>query len=214
MGNRSGTKNTLPANEIGTIDISDLKAKNKSNPFLSGITNNLQEPIYNNPKKLAQKVYNYFAGIAEIDETGNVTSYKHPPTITGLALYLGYSSRQSFYELESGSQANLVNHYNKLSDKDLEETNGVNSLYEDSPEALLLRNDLTYVAKRARSIIENWYETGLSGNHRVAGSIFALKQFGWSDQQQISLNVSNELKAPEMSKDEMQDYYNKLNDNL
>jgi hypothetical protein len=207
----SKNSNTLPAYKIGKIDISDLKAKNKTNPFLAGITDNLQEPIYNNPKLLAQKVYSYFNSIAEIDEDGNVVYYKSPPTITGLALYLGYSSRQSFYELENGNQADMLNYYNKPDNEEFMNNCGIEG---ESEESLLLRRDLTYVAKRARTIIENWYEIGLNGNNRVTGAIFALKQFGWSDQQQINLNVSNELKAPELSKDEMQDYYNKLNDNL
>ena len=41
-----------------------------------------------------------------------------------------------------------------------------------------------FAVKRARLYIEHSYELKLSGNN-VAGPIFALKQFGWSDKQQI-----------------------------
>ena len=41
--------------------------------------------------------------------------------------------------------------------------------------------------KRAKLIIEDSYEQELRGNH-VAGPIFALKNFKWSDRQEISLD--------------------------
>lgn len=39
--------------------------------------------------------------------------------------------------------------------------------------------------KRARSIIEHEYEKRLNTNNAAAGPIFALKNFGWRDQQHI-----------------------------
>jgi hypothetical protein len=42
----------------------------------------------------------------------------------------------------------------------------------------------SYTIKRARVRIENAYETRLHGNSN-AGAIFALKNFGWSDKQEI-----------------------------
>ena len=49
-----------------------------------------------------------------------------------------------------------------------------------------------FAVKRARLYIEHSYELKLSGNN-VAGPIFALKQFGWSDKQELALsgNVSH-----------------------
>jgi hypothetical protein len=70
-----------------------------------------------------------------------------PPTITGLALYLGFASRQSFYDYEKDGE-------------------------------------FSYVIKRARLRIETEYEKRLMGNN-PAGAIFALKNFGWSDKQEI-----------------------------
>lgn len=69
------------------------------------------------------------------------------PTITGLAIYLGFESRQSFYD------------------------------YESKPE-------FSYTIKKARLFIENEYEEMLqTGN--TTGAIFALKNFGWTDKQEI-----------------------------
>ncbi len=68
-----------------------------------------------------------------------------PLTFTGMALALGFASRQSLYD------------------------------YGGLPE-------FSYSVKRARALIEQQYETNLHGAH-VAGSIFALKNHGWSDRQ-------------------------------
>jgi len=69
------------------------------------------------------------------------------PTITGLAYFIGFESRQSFYD------------------------------YEEKPA-------FTYTIKRARLFIEKEYEELLqTGN--TTGAIFALKNFGWTDKQEI-----------------------------
>ena len=41
----------------------------------------------------------------------------------------------------------------------------------------------SYTIKRARTCIEQWYESNLLDRH--TGSIFALKNFGWTDKQEI-----------------------------
>lgn len=69
------------------------------------------------------------------------------PTITGLCYYLGFESRQSFYDLS------------------------------DNPE-------FSYTIKKARLFVEKLYEQQLSvGN--TTGAIFALKNMGWRDKQEI-----------------------------
>ena len=74
------------------------------------------------------------------------------PTISGLALFLGFESRQSFYDMEK-------------------------------------KSEFTYSIKKARLKIESIYESALhSGN--CTGAIFALKNFGWSDKQEIDHNVN------------------------
>ena len=74
-------------------------------------------------------------------------SNKENPTITGLALHLGFESRQSFYDYEKNKEH-------------------------------------SYTIKRARLHIENFYEKHLIGQY-TSGPIFALKNFGWSDKQEI-----------------------------
>lgn len=80
------------------------------------------------------------------------------PTITGLCLYLGFESRQSFYE------------------------------YEQKPE-------FTYTIKKARLLIETEYEEMLQAGN-TSGAIFALKNFGWTDRQEIDQKTehSGEIK--------------------
>lgn len=69
------------------------------------------------------------------------------PTISGLAYYLGFESRQSFYDYEE-------------------------------------RDEFSYTIKRCRLFMESWYEARLQGNS-PAGSIFWLKNAGWTDKQEI-----------------------------
>lgn len=70
-----------------------------------------------------------------------------PPSITGMALFLGFESRQSLYDYE--------------------------------------KNDVfSYTIKRARLTIEVFYEQNLLGRG-VTGAIFALKNFGWKDRQEL-----------------------------
>ena len=71
------------------------------------------------------------------------------PTITGLALALGFESRQSMYDYEK-------------------------------------KEAFSYTIKRARLEIENSYEQDIRNPDLTpTGSIFALKNFGWSDKQEV-----------------------------
>lgn len=72
---------------------------------------------------------------------------RNPITITGLAYFLGFESRQSFYDYEK-------------------------------------RPDFSYIIKRARLYVESMYELRLQGD-KPTGSIFALKNMGWTDRQEI-----------------------------
>lgn len=46
------------------------------------------------------------------------------------------------------------------------------------------REEFSYIIKRARLFIESAYETKLSGKE-VGGAIFALKNMGWKDKQEV-----------------------------
>ena len=66
------------------------------------------------------------------------------------------------------------------------------------------RDDYKYVINQARLMVENSYELSLKKNGR-AGDIFALKNFGWKDKQEIesNFNLTYEDKLKEMTgKDE------------
>jgi hypothetical protein len=91
-------------------------------------------PIWDDPEAFANKVEEYFA-------TEKLATW------SGLALYLGFSSRDS------------LNDYKK------------NPEFSDPIKKALLR-------------IEAMYESNLQ-KQNPAGSIFALKNFGWKDKQEI-----------------------------
>lgn len=93
-------------------------------------------PLFNSPEALEAAVTNYFS---EDNKT---------PTWVGLALHLGFNSRQA------------LNYY-----------------MDEKPEFL-------DPLKKALSKIEENYEKGLFGRN-PAGSIFALKNFGWKDKQEV-----------------------------
>jgi len=55
--------------------------------------------------------------------------------------------------------------------------------------------EFAYTIKRARLFIEKEYEEMLQG-HNVAGAIFALKNMGWSDKQEISQTIAGDPNNP------------------
>lgn len=78
------------------------------------------------------------------------------PTISGLCYFLGFESRQSFYD------------------------------YQD-------RVEFSYTIKRARLFIEKEYEQMLSGQN-CTGAIFALKNMGWLDKSEQTVNLNPIIK--------------------
>jgi len=52
------------------------------------------------------------------------------------------------------------------------------------------RKEYSYTIKKARLMIENRYEQGLGSKETVTGSIFALKQFKWSDKVELDIPTS------------------------
>ena len=70
------------------------KGPDKSHYFKAGNTFALLHgapPKYDNPEQLQAQVDEYFEWVGTVNER---------PTITGLALYLGFESRQSIYDYE------------------------------------------------------------------------------------------------------------------
>ena len=48
--------------------------------------------------------------------------------------------------------------------------------------------------KKAKLRVEKWYEENLLSNH-TTGAIFALKNFGWADKQEVNVNAGEDLKS-------------------
>lgn len=116
-------------------------------------------PVFDSPEVMEDLIEQYFESIkgeliSEEHDNGSTTQvYKgaEPVTITGLCLFLGFESRQSFYD------------------------------YQNNP-------DFSYIVKRARMRVESAYEKKLNGNN-VAGPVFALKNMGWADRQEIDQRI-------------------------
>ena len=158
----------------------------KGNKFAQGLTESGRPPVYQTPEDLKEQVYEYFEYILGeyrtetnkwIDEKGKEQSedveicIRKPeaPTMTGLALFLGFSSRQSMYDYKS-------------------------------------KKEFSYIIKRATMIIENHHECRLDGD-KTTGSIFALKNMGWTDKQEVHQTVQ-EIKP--LSQEEINSAKDKL----
>jgi hypothetical protein len=117
-------------------------------------------PIFDTPEALQEAIHDYFVNGIDykeviIGKAPNQELVRLPvPTISGLCFYIGFESRQSFYD------------------------------YEKKPE-------FSYTVKRARLFIEKEYEEQLQvGN--TTGAIFALKNMGWTDKQQVDHTTDGE----------------------
>jgi len=114
-------------------------------------------PAFNTPEELQAAILKYFReGVTEkeviIGSGSKARKVKVPvPTICGLCFFIGFESRQSFYDYEK-------------------------------------KEGFTYTIKRARLFIESHYEELLQATGSTA-AIFALKNFGWKDQQIIDQTV-------------------------
>jgi len=120
-------------------------------------------PLFSDPDKLQQQIDEYFKSgvkkrtVITVQGKNKIAIEIPVPTITGLCIYLGFESRQSFYDYE-------------------------------------LKPDFAYTIKKARLFIENEYEEMLSvGN--TSGAIFALKNFGWTDKQEIDQKIDGTMKV-------------------
>ena len=123
-------------------------------------------PIFKSAQDIEKKIEEYYSFIQGEFEMKEVSSpltgepelkkvySKEPetPSITGLALYLGFESRQSIYDYEKNGE-------------------------------------FSYTIKRAKLKIESHYEQHLLTKVST-GAIFALKNFGWTDKQEIENNVN------------------------
>ena len=73
----------------------DLGRFSVNNTFAKGLTTNGRPPIFSTPEELEEKACEYFESLIIDGEDG---VYIKSSTITGVALYLGFNSRNCFYE--------------------------------------------------------------------------------------------------------------------
>lgn len=131
-----------------------------------------QPPLFDSPELMQEKINEYFEyikgekdtkwivdsddkGIPQDKEVEFWVRQPEPPTITGLCLFLGFESRQSFYDYGN-------------------------------------RDKFSYTIKRARMMVENSYELAMYYAKNPTGAIFALKNLGWSDKQEIDHTTKGE----------------------
>lgn len=112
-------------------------------------------PVLESVEQAEKLISDYFKSL-------QVTKPAEVPSITGLAFYLGFQSRQSLYDYEKDGE-------------------------------------FSYTIKRARLKIEAFYEQCLT-KQSPAGAIFALKNFGWSDKQEIEQKTTIEDERIDESK--------------
>lgn len=143
----------------------------KGNKYAEGLENSGRPPVYEDAEYLSAKIKEYFEYVSgefvdvtytEEDSKGKKKEHvkticvREPenPTLTGLALFLGFCSRQSLYD------------------------------YKD-------KKEFSYIIKRATTVIESHHENNL-GEKSPTGAIFALKNMGWKDSQNVDHTTKGE----------------------
>ena len=71
------------------------------------------------------------------------------------------------------------------------------------------KDEFFHTIKKAKTIVENSYERALRKNGRT-GDIFALKNFGWQDKQEISAEVDNKNNYEKLTDEEIDILLGKL----
>ena len=141
-------------------------AATKGNIFGKDNHNAGRKPLWDNPAKMNDKIEEYFNGgcnhrLVIVGNSKEKREVKIPIiTITGLAYYLGFESRQSFYDYEN-------------------------------------KEAFSYIIKRARLRIEQNYEELMQYESSI-GSLFALKNMGWSDKQEIDHSSKDGTMTPQI----------------
>lgn len=124
----------------------------KGNKFALGNTGG-RPPYFKNVADLEQRIQEYFNSC--VPEMFGDQVILNAPTVTGLALYLGFAQRKSLLDYKENQEfCNTI--------------------------------------KRAISCVENAYEQRLSANNPT-GAIFALKNMGWVDKQEVEQTGSQKL---------------------
>ncbi len=84
----------------------------KGNKFAEGLDNSGRPPMFTDPAVLVEKISQYFENHLpverEVDDGVIEMVYQRPVTITGICLFLGFESRQSFYDYEDKEEFTYI----------------------------------------------------------------------------------------------------------
>lgn len=114
------------------------------------------------------------------------------------ALGLSTSGRPPKFEHKEDMLTLIVDYFNETELKELTITGLVLFLGFDGRQSFYdyeKKKEFSYIIKRARAVIENKYETMLTENN-ATGSIFALKNMGWKDKQDLDHTTKGESMKP------------------
>ena len=128
-------------------------------------------PKYKTPEDMQKAIDKYFTDCPDSYDVivgGEIGMVTVPcPTLTGLALYLGFCDRHSMYAYEEKKEFNNT-------------------------------------IKRARAIMVRIYESEVRFGRNTAGAIFMLKNFGYSDRQEL------EVSQKDITQEMIEDFEQKL----
>ena len=173
------------------MDNQDLPVKQAEQPV-----ENAKKPVrlgplakYRTPDELEAAIERYFGEdcpsmVVSVNKHGHEIR-RETPTISGLAYYLGFTSRQSLYDYEK----------RYAPDKEEDNTDNTANTEITTTEQKEEKGELArfaYHIKRARLRIEAHYEQNMNGG-AAAGSIFALKNMGWMDRQEVKTTIDGSL---------------------
>lgn len=152
--------------------------------FKKGFDKAGRPKIVKTVEELKEGINEYFNSIIKIRFTGEEgneeqETYFYKPSVTGLAIHLGYATRQSIYDNSNRDE------------------------------------QFSYMIKKAVTFIEQYHEEALDSKN-VTGHIFALKNMGWTDKQEIETkDVTKEKDYSKLSVEDLKtlsDIEDKLNE--
>jgi hypothetical protein len=140
-----------------------------------------KQALYHTPEELQKAIDKYFKekvvnepildaeGNPARDKQGRLVYDIKPPTVAGLALFLGFCNRASMYD--------YMSLYKDYENKDI------------SDEKKELYREFSNTIKKAIARVEEYAEVQLTQGNSV-GAIFWLKNHGWYDKQEVKQDTS------------------------
>lgn len=150
-------------------------------PGIFGWGTNGRPPKFTDPSEMQELISGYFEGVANGD-------------IDNQEIVVGVGDQRKVISIPKPTIMGLVLFLG---------FDGRQSFYDYEK-----KEDFSYTIKRARSFLEHEYELQIRIQNNPSGAIFALKNFGWKDEHQISVseeteNLSKYLKELAATEDEL-----------